>query len=215
MDPRALLRLSDADTEALTAFLASPERPAGTLTFHELQGFLFTVASSPDPVMPSEWMPLISNDAEMGYADLDEANRVLMRITALYNLTNQRVMQCSEAMPVGCAFREDLLANLEEDAPILQWSRGFTIGHDWLSDTWSEMLPKELEEEYSLLVMTLSFFASRQLAEAYVGELTREKQISKKTMRGVAAAMRGGFASSLGAYAHLGRVVLGEQKEPL
>jgi hypothetical protein len=42
------------DRTALAAFLADPERPVGTLTYHELQGFLFAVAAAPELVPPSE-----------------------------------------------------------------------------------------------------------------------------------------------------------------
>jgi len=41
------------DRTALAAFLADPERPVGTLTYHELQGFLFAVAAAPELVPPS------------------------------------------------------------------------------------------------------------------------------------------------------------------
>jgi uncharacterized protein YecA (UPF0149 family) len=55
--------MNKADTRLLTKFLESPERPEGTLRFHELQGLLFAIASSPETVLPSEWLPLIGNDA--------------------------------------------------------------------------------------------------------------------------------------------------------
>lgn len=41
-------------------------RPAGTLTYHELQGFLFAVASAPELIRPTEWLPLIFNEQEAG-----------------------------------------------------------------------------------------------------------------------------------------------------
>lgn len=52
--------------DALGAFLADPSRPAGTLSYHELQGFLFTLASSPELVPPSEWMPMVFDEQEAG-----------------------------------------------------------------------------------------------------------------------------------------------------
>ena len=121
--------LSPADTKALTAFLASEDRPAGTLSFHELQGFLFTIASAPETIAPSEWLPLISNEDEMGYASLDEAQQTLERLMALYNEINAGVLQRNDSLPAGCAFHEDILANLDEAATISQWSRGFMLGH--------------------------------------------------------------------------------------
>ena len=43
----------------LKRFLADPGRPLGTLSYHELQGFLFAIAAAPDMVRPSEWMPIV------------------------------------------------------------------------------------------------------------------------------------------------------------
>lgn len=194
-----------ADLEALGAFLASPDRPEGTFKLHELQGFLFTVASSPEPVMPSDWMPLISNDMEMGYADVDEANEVLGRITTLYNHVNERVLQCSRKLPLGCTFRKDILKNLDEDAPISQWSRGFTIGHHWLSEVWDAYLPDRYDEDYGILVTTLSFFGSRALAEAFVTDVLVDSPNSVKTLERIADTMRRALPSALARYGELGR----------
>jgi len=60
-----------ADYAALKAFLADPARPAGTLRYHDLQGFFFTIACCPDLVSPSEWMPVVFADREAGYQSLE------------------------------------------------------------------------------------------------------------------------------------------------
>ena len=56
--------LPSPDPSTLQAFLADPARPTGTLRYHELQGFLFAVASAPELVLPSEWQPIIFADEE-------------------------------------------------------------------------------------------------------------------------------------------------------
>lgn len=43
-----LAKLSAAEAKTLSAFLRHRDRPEGTLGFHELQGFLFAVASAPE-----------------------------------------------------------------------------------------------------------------------------------------------------------------------
>jgi hypothetical protein len=68
----------------LQAFLEDPRRPAGTLRYHELQGFLFAVASSPERVTPSEWMPIVFGDAEPEYGSIDEAGGVTGELMTLY-----------------------------------------------------------------------------------------------------------------------------------
>ena len=39
-----------SDPGLLHAFLDRPSRPAGTFTYHELQGFLFTVVTAPESI---------------------------------------------------------------------------------------------------------------------------------------------------------------------
>lgn len=54
--------MNKADWRLLAEFLEHPARPDGTLWFHELQGFLFAVASSPETIAPSEWLPMIGDE---------------------------------------------------------------------------------------------------------------------------------------------------------
>ena len=67
-----------ADCAALKGFLADPARPAGTLRYHELQGFFFTIACCPDLVSPSEWMPVVFADREAGYQSWRKRTKYLL-----------------------------------------------------------------------------------------------------------------------------------------
>jgi yecA family protein len=61
-------KLSAREARALGDFLSHADRPEGTLSFHELQGFLFAISCAPELIQPSEWLPLISNEEDMGFA---------------------------------------------------------------------------------------------------------------------------------------------------
>ncbi len=204
-------KLSAREIKSLTSFLSSPTRPEGTLTFHELQGFLYTVACSPELIMPSDWLPIISNEDDMLYKDLDEAQKVLEQITALYNHINTTVIERSNAMPQGCDFLADLNANFDSEAPISQWSRGFALGDAWLSELWDSYVPDDLSEmskELSACTMTLSFFGSKRIAEAYYLEGGgRRRHTERKSFEQFAETMRDIFPDALAAYAHLGRTI--------
>ena len=152
----------------LRAFLEDPSRPPETLTYHELQGFLFAVIGE---------------------------------LMGLYNSVNAAVFENRAALPVDCQFRPQTLANLEDDAPVAQWSRGFLHGHQWLQESWDAYVPDEIDDDYAAMLMTLSFFASKKLAEAYCGEAGgRELTETAKSIRGV-------FPEALAGYAHLGRSI--------
>ena len=153
--------LPASDPSTLRAFLEHPARPAGTLSYHELQGFLFTVVSAPELVRPSEWLPIIFAGEEAGFTSPDEAQGILGQIMALYNTINAAVLDPPTLLPADCPLRDDVLANFDDDAPIAQWSRGFLRGHQWLEELWNVELPEDVDEEFHATFMALTFFASR------------------------------------------------------
>ena len=192
-------KLSKGEIEDLRKFLVSPQRPDGTLCFQELQGFLFAVASCPEMVRPSDWLPVISDDEDIGFKDQSEAERILSLIMTLFNQVNTAVMDRSDAMPPGCKFQTDIDANFEEEVAISQWSRGFTLGHDWLADAWDEFVPESLDDECGSSAMVLSFFASRKLAELYYLETTTtpRHRKPKKSFTEFTEVVRGLFPAAL------------------
>ena len=200
--------LSTADASELRAFLDDAARPDDTLRFHELQGFLFAIASSPETISPSEWLPMIGYENDLVFASESEAQNILGHVMALYNEVNTAVLERSNALPSGCAFEDDISLNFEESSPISQWSRGFAVGHDWLAEIWEEYLFGELDEECGATLMVLSFFGSRQLAEAYYKEASpgRRKK-GDTTFEDFAGTMRKMFPDALASYAHLGRTI--------
>jgi uncharacterized protein len=200
--------MNEADIRLLMDFLDSPERPDGTLRFHELQGFLFAIASSPETIAPSEWLPIISNDESLNFADENEAQETLTQVMTLYNEINTAVLERSNALPLGCAFEDDIAANFEDDTSISQWSRGFAAGHDWLSEVWEEYLFDELDEECGATLMVLSFFGSRQLANAYYTDMKPGKRKrGDESFEDFAKTMREMFPDALASYAHIGRSI--------
>ncbi len=147
---------------ALKAFLTHPNRPPGTLPYHEVQGFLFTMAAAPELVPPSEGMPIIFGEQDAGYASVKEARAVIGALIALYDALSAEAASRQATLPADCTFRDEALANLEDDAPMAQWSRGFLRGHQWLEESWDACLPEELDEEMGATLLVLSFFSSKR-----------------------------------------------------
>ena len=127
--------------------------------------------SSGAPRRPALSQPLVSlqiifGEADAGYASLDQAHEILGQIMALYNTINAAVLDPRTLLPKDCPLREAVLANFEDDAPMAQWSHGFLRGHQWLEALWEETVPQELDDELGSILITLSFFSSREIAEA-------------------------------------------------
>ena len=192
--------LPAADSGALRAFLAHPSRPAGTLTYHELEGFLFTVVSAPELIPLSDWLPIVFGEQEVDYASPDEAQAIIGQIMVLYNTTNAAVRDPPTQLPADCPLHDDALADLEDEAPMAQWSRGFLRGHQWLEELWED-LPEELADELGAILMTLGFFSSREMAEGFHAEATTGEQ----SFKAMADAMHRVVPRAVAQYAHIGR----------
>jgi uncharacterized protein len=171
------------------------------LRYHELQGFLFAVASAPDLVRPSEWMSEVFGGQEAGFEDLEEAQTILPELMALYNAVNASVASERAALPADCRFRRNVLANLDADAPVSMWARGFVQGHQWLEEDWDPYVPEEFDQDFGMLIMTLSFFATPALARAFLKELGRTDLAEAATL------FRRAFPDALAEYARLGHSI--------
>lgn len=97
----------------LKNFLASPQRPTGTLTYPQLAGFLFSLANGPELIPPSEWIPMVFDDHDAGYDTQAEAEQVLQAMMALYNDCARQYFADRPTLPPGCDIRP---------APSIIWS---------------------------------------------------------------------------------------------
>lgn len=104
--------------QLLTTFLAAPQRPEGTLTFHAVQGFFYTLACSPEMITPSEWLPLIFNEQEADYATTEEVQSILQVLMALYNEINVQVMAGDIKLNADISISSPSIDNIGEDSSL-------------------------------------------------------------------------------------------------
>lgn len=156
--------------EQLRHFFAAPERPADTFSYAELAGFMFALCCAPEPVPPSDWLPLMLNEQDASRQNPTEAEQIIALIMALYNYINQGVLDKQPMLPPHCEARRAIASNFEADAPFSQWARGLGAGHEYLSELWDAHTPANMSEDLGACLMVLTFFASRELATAYQQE---------------------------------------------
>jgi uncharacterized protein len=204
----AIPKFTEANAAFLNRFLTLPQRPKGTMTYPQLAGFLFNMANAPELIPHSEWMPIVFNDQDAGYETRDEAERVLQAMMALYNNCDRKRAAGSGFLPPGCEIRPQPLDNLDTDAPLSQWARGFLTGHTCLEEIWSEFTPAELDKELGASVMVLTFFASPRLANAY-----HKEGKGKTSLEHLAETVVMIFPDAMTEYAHLGRCIFQARRE--
>ena len=137
----------------------------GTLTYHELQGFLFAVACCPEPVAAHEWTAFVFSDGDPAYASEAEKDDVLTQLAAMYEEVSAAVAERTPGFPADCEALPDVMANFADEAPLCQWSRGFMAGDDWLAESWDLELPEDAAEALENSVMVLALFSEREQAE--------------------------------------------------
>lgn len=186
----------------LEAFMNRPGHPEGTLSYREVRGFIFTVACTPEMIMPSQWLPEIFGGDEPNFSSSTVAETIIGVLMDLYNENVPRDGKTAQ-LPRDCRFHDDLMSNLEPEAPVSQWCRGFVLGHTWLIDCWDDVLPDGWGEDLAHTSMTLSFFSSRELAEEFVRESTKPEL----PLEEMAEVMRRIFPAAIDGYSHMGHTL--------
>jgi len=180
----------------------------GTMTYPQLAGFLFSISNGPELIPPSEWMPIVFNDQDARYETQDEAERVLQAMMSLYNDSVRERAKEGAFLPPGCEIKPKPLDNLEADAPLSQWARGFFAGHTYLDEIWDDYIPDELSEDLGSSLMVLTFFASLTLAEAY-----HKEGKGKTSLEHLAETVVMLFPNAMTEYAHLGQCIFQARRE--
>ncbi len=180
----------------LAKFLAADERPQGTLILPELYGFLYAVACSPEVLLSPEWMPMVFNNEDAGFENEAQAQAITQAIKDVYREVEEQADSAAPSLPQWCEILEPPMENFGDEAPLHYWSLGFTLGHDWLSDVWDNYL-SNANGELGGYLLTLSFFATKELAETYWQELIQDESVS---FEGFAEAMVDNFGEALAGY---------------
>ncbi len=129
--------LNNIQSHTLAEFLDSPTRPEGTMTLHELRGFLWSLASAPSDVAEEEWFPLIFSGEDPQFQDEREEENIMLLILGLWD--EQFTRMENEDSPLSAS--EYLWhADPEKRWPLADWCTGLLKAHYWQEDVWEEFL---------------------------------------------------------------------------
>jgi yecA family protein len=198
------IEFSDADEAWLRQYLAEARRRApDTLGLEELYGFLFAIVSAPDVVQPSEWIPAIFDVEGDVFASETEALQFHRVVMALYERMNREVTEATVQLPASIEVRQPAEANFEAASPLMQWSRGFAQGHDWLEEAWDVDLPEEVDNELGACLSALMFFIDPEFGRA----LLKESGQPAAELPTFAQVLLDNFAGAMMGYAEIGRLL--------
>jgi len=120
------------EPEALDEFLCSERSPPQSMMLSDLDGFLTGIAIGPEPIMPSEWLPLVWGGEQPVFADGQEAQAVLGAIMSRYNQIVREVADGS--------FQPILWAAPDGTAIAGDWAEGFGLAVSLRTTAWDPLL---------------------------------------------------------------------------
>jgi uncharacterized protein len=132
--------LSEDELEELDDFLLSDEMPENCMDVFTLDGFLAAIVLTPQPILPSQWLPWVwdmdKGEEAPAFADLEQGRRILGYLMRYYNT----VLSSIEG-----GWFEPLLLQLEQpdgsefyDAE--DWCLGFIVGTALFQNHWEPVL---------------------------------------------------------------------------
>jgi yecA family protein len=186
----------------------------GAMSWPETAGFLFAVQACPDIVMPSEWTEIVQGQAV--FADVEEAQAISEARIALLNWISDCIYRDRPAIPIDCTPDPQPMRILEADNNFSRWCSGFLEGHNWLEESWDEVMNDESEAGRSLgmTVVVFSFFIHRRMAEHVVAEVARESPSAARELEDFAEQFHALISQAVLEYAAIGLAYRQAPPEP-
>jgi len=124
--------ISPDDLFAFAAFLDGKPRVKRSMSVPMVDGFLTAIVIGPEPVMPSDYMPWIwdwkRGKKDPGFADLDEANRILGYVMGMNNRVAGALMGPQPAVVPVFA--------VDSGWDHRDWWAGFGLGGNFDPEVW-------------------------------------------------------------------------------
>lgn len=172
--PEDGLALGKAELRALLErALSAPERPAYTMNFFQLDGYLRAIAGGPGDAPPSAWMPLVFGDQPPDFASEGEASSITTALISLYTWHREQVVAGLCELPFAPVYSADKQDRLDGE----QWARGFMQGYIFWQDIWSQILdeyqtsaklaailPTSVDDEIDAILAAVSCVADAEYA---------------------------------------------------
>lgn len=122
----------------LQKLLAMTETPEDTFSYEELQGYLFGLAMTPEPLMPGEWMPLIFGGELPEFPSIELAQKMTSHLMEAYNTSIDDFHRNKLIFP----FTIDKLQD-DQFAALYEWVSGFEEAIALREELWD---PEEYPE---------------------------------------------------------------------
>lgn len=125
--------------ETLLRFLDQLNTRDAVLNYSQIQGLLYAMACSPEPIRPAEWFELVWLNDDPQFENATDAKRFYELLVGLFDSIAFEIQRNR--------FQLNLRADVQEgEVALADWCDGFLLGHQYLEDVWNAALD-ELDED--------------------------------------------------------------------
>lgn len=125
--------------ETLIRFLDQLNTRDAVLNYPQIQGLLYAMACSPEPIKPAEWFELVWLNDDPQFESSAEAKGFYELLVELFGSISAEVQRDRFQLGMRASIQEGALA-------LADWCDGFLLGHHYLEDVWSAALD-ELDDD--------------------------------------------------------------------
>lgn len=134
-----MLTFAKRSERALLSYLDALGNRDAVLSYQQIQGLLFAMASSPEPVRPIEWFELIWLSDDPQFEDAGDAKAFFLLLLELARHIGEEAR--GDRYRPGIDDRGRISA-----AAMADWCDGFLLGHQYLEDVWQIAL-EDLDDD--------------------------------------------------------------------
>jgi yecA family protein len=149
-----MLNFAKHNEQALLRFLNHLSQRDAVLDYQQIQGLLYAMVCSPEPVKPAEWFELIWLNDEPQFDDVAEAKAFYQLLIELSQGIGEAAGQARYRPAVGDGGACSVAA-------LAGWCDGFLIGHQYLENLWLVALDDLNDDNlYEQVAATLDWAAA-------------------------------------------------------
>lgn len=119
--------------ETLLRFLDQLNTRDAVLNYAQIQGLLYAMACSPEPIKPAEWFELVWLNDDPQFENAVEAKRFYQLLVELFGAITTEVARDRFQLCQLAAGRVDATG-------LADWCDGFLLGHHYLEEIWDAAL---------------------------------------------------------------------------
>ncbi|MDR2016484.1 MAG: YecA family protein [Burkholderiales bacterium] len=162
-DERLLsLPLTDAELDELEAFLTSNAVPEDCMNLEMLDGYLTAAASSPQTLMPSQWLPKVwgedaAHSGRAVFASAEQAQRIMELILRHWSSVSRTLREMPTRFHPLLYFPPEEAMGPEAPHEAFDWCQGYMMGVQLSEEEWMPLYNSQDASDWIFPIEALAF----------------------------------------------------------